>query len=70
MSINSNAMELHGSLKDLRALWEETKTVWNDAVRQDFEKNFWEPLEARVLAAIRAMERLAPVLDKAHLECD
>jgi hypothetical protein len=70
MSLSSSSMELNGSLKDLRVLWEETKAVWNDAVRQDFERTFWEPLETRVLTAIRAMERLAPILEKAHQECD
>jgi hypothetical protein len=69
MNLTSNASELSGSLKHLRTLWEETKAVWNDAVRRDFEENDWTPIESHVLSALRAMERLAPILEKAHQDC-
>jgi hypothetical protein len=62
-------MELGGALKNLRVLWEETKTVWNDPVRESFEEHHWIPLEARVLAGIRALDQLAPVIDKVRQEC-
>jgi hypothetical protein len=69
MNLSNSSMELNGSLKDLRILWEETKTVWNDGVRQDFEEQRYIPLEQRVLSAIRAMERLAPILEKLQQDC-
>jgi hypothetical protein len=62
-------MEMNGTLKDLRILWDETKEVWNDSVRQDFEKNHWQPMESRVLGGIRAIERLAPILEKLQRDC-
>ena len=69
MNLSSSSMELNGSLKDLRALWEKTKEVWNDPVRQAFEDQHYVPLELSVLAAIRAIERLAPILEKVQHEC-
>jgi hypothetical protein len=69
MNLSSSSMELNGSLKDLRALWEKTKEVWNDPVRQSFEDQHYVPLELSVLAAIRAIERLAPILEKVQHEC-
>jgi hypothetical protein len=62
-------MELSAALKTLRLLWEETRAGWSDAVSRDFEANQWETLETRVVAALRAMDRLAPVLMQAKREC-
>lgn len=62
MSLSSSSMELNHALKELRVLWEETKDSWDDVVRHDFEENYWIPLETQLVAVLRAMERLAPVL--------
>ena len=62
-------MELAGALKNLRVLWEETKAVWNDPVRASFEEHQWLPLETRVLAGIRAIDHLAPIIDKIRQDC-
>ena len=69
MSLNSTSMALGGALKNIRILWEETKAVWNDPVRDSFEEHQWLPLEARVLAGIRAMDQLSPILEKMRHEC-
>lgn len=69
MNVTNSSMELNGTLKEMRLLWEQTKTIWNDAVRDDFEQNHYTPLERYVLSAIRAMERLAPVLEKMQHDC-
>ena len=69
MNMTNSSMEMHGALKDLRARWEQTREVWNDAVRIDFEEHHYFTLERQVLQAIRAMERLAPILEKMQQEC-
>jgi hypothetical protein len=69
MNLSNSSMELNGKLKDMRILWDETKAIWNDPVGRNFEENHWLPLEARVRSALRAMERLAPVLEKIQHDC-
>ncbi len=58
--------QLETSLKTLRQRWEESKTLWHDPVRWDFEKRHWQPLEQQTGATLREMERLADVLTKAR----
>jgi hypothetical protein len=69
MHLTTCAMELNAAIKELRLLWEDTRSGWNDAVSRDFEANQWEMLETHVVAALRAMDRLAPVLMHAKREC-
>ena len=63
------SMELNGGLKDLRAMWESTKDVWNDQVRLAFEQQHFIPLERSVLSTLRAIERLTPIMEKCQHEC-
>ena len=56
---------LDTNFKTLRQRWEESKTLWNDPVRWDFEKRHWQPLEQETLTTLREMARLAEVLTKA-----
>jgi hypothetical protein len=70
MNLSNSSMEMNSTLKDLRILWEDTKAVWNDTVRQDFEIHQWQALELRTLAGIRAIERFAPILDKMQRDCE
>ncbi len=69
MSLNASWAELNTALKDLRLLWEETRAGWDDPVSQEFEEKYWAALEGNVVAALRAMDRLGPVLMKAQREC-
>ena len=68
-NLNAGYSSLNHSLKELRILWEETKSHWKDAVSESFEEHQWHPLEARMVAALRAMDRLAPVLCKMQQDC-
>ena len=69
MSLTTGWTELNNSLKDLRLLWEETKGNWDDPVSREFEEHYWLSLENQVVAALRAMDRLAPILAKAQRDC-
>ena len=69
MSLNAGWTELNNSLKDLRVLWEQTKEGWDDPVSRDFEETYWTALETQVVSALRAMDRLGPILAKAQREC-
>lgn len=54
--------QLNVAWRTLCSCWEETKAVWDDRVRRDFEKEYWTGLEAEVQATQRELERLAQVL--------
>lgn len=69
MSVTTGTMDLTAALKDLRIRWEQATLVWNDPVRREFEEQFWDPLVERTVAALRAMDRLAPVLMKLRQDC-
>ncbi len=69
MNLNAGWTELNGALKTLRLSWEEVRSYWSDAVRQDFEAHFWAPLEAQVRAALGGLERAQPVLHKLRDDC-
>jgi hypothetical protein len=69
MNLSSSSMELSNGLKDLRIAWDTTKDVWNDQVRIAFDEQHYLPLEQSVLGAIRAIERLNPILEKCRQEC-
>jgi hypothetical protein len=69
MHLTTCAMELNAALKTLRLLWEDTRAGWQDSVSRDFESYHWETLETRVVAALRAMDRLAPIVIHAKREC-
>ena len=69
MNLTTGWTELNSALKTMRLLWEEIQGSWNDPVSRDFEANHWQPLETQVVATLRAMDRLAPILARAQREC-
>jgi hypothetical protein len=69
MSLTTASSELGQGLKVARAVWEETRSGWQDVVAADFETRHWTPLADQVVAAAEAMERLAPILARLYREC-
>ena len=69
MHLNTGWVELNDALKKMRLLWDETKQEWNDPASRDFEEHCWQPLETHVVSALRAIDRLAPVLARALRDC-
>lgn len=61
-NLNQPISQLEQSWKALVLRWEETKKVWTDLVRHDFEKTYWEPLAPQPPAVSRELERLAQVI--------
>lgn len=45
--------------------WESLKLLWADSVRQQFERDFWEPLDREVEATLGQMTVFADILDEA-----
>ena len=61
-NLNITISRLESEWKALALRWEETRKVWTDLVRHDFEKEYWETLAPQPPAVQREMERLAQVI--------
>jgi len=57
------------AIKNLRKHWELAKTQWLDQVAKDFEANHIFPLETRVNAVSRGMDKLGEVTAKVKRDC-
>jgi hypothetical protein len=57
------------AIKNLRKHWENAKVHWQDQVAKDFESNHLWPLETRVNAVIRGMDKLAEISAKVKKDC-
>jgi hypothetical protein len=69
-SLNAGSATLNNALKNMRILWDATRAEWNDPVGRAFEEQQWLPLEGRTVAALRAMDRLAPILASIQRDCE
>jgi hypothetical protein len=65
-NLGTTQSQLSEAFQRLRQHWEATKDVWNDKVSQDFEKNYWSPLEHQAQTTLAEMSRLAEIISQAH----
>jgi hypothetical protein len=57
------------AIKNLKKHWEHAKTQWQDQNAKEFESNHLYPLEVRVNAVVRGMDKLAEVTAKVKRDC-
>jgi hypothetical protein len=69
VSLDTSRYQIHTALKTVRLRWDDTCHAWNDAVRQDFENEFWNHVEPAVRSAIAALDRLAVAINQMKQEC-
>ncbi|MCL4210171.1 MAG: hypothetical protein HRU76_01650 [Phycisphaeraceae bacterium] len=69
MSVSVGRTKLKNALQDLLVKWEETRGVWNDVRSQQFARQYLEPLDPAVRAAVAAMDRLASQIAQAERDC-
>lgn len=60
--------KLQGAWLVMRQRLDSTGELWRDAVRQQFEKEFWQEFEQVVPATLEQMRRLGEVIDQARRE--
>jgi sRNA-binding protein len=65
-SLAASKEQLTDSLRQLSSNWESAKGVWNDAAREDFEKNYWQEFESSTVASIGKLEGLMETLAQAE----
>jgi hypothetical protein len=70
MKFGASRSQLYDAQKTARARWESAAETWNDATRRDFEETIWEPLDALVSNALRAVDQLSVVFTQVRQDCE
>ncbi len=69
MSINVAKANLMDAVKQLRIRWTTIASNWDDGARRQFEKDFIDPLDAKIRMAIKGLDHVGELRDKAIREC-
>ena len=69
MKFDDGKARLLYAAKKLQLRWEQTQTQWNDQVMREFAKRHLHPLEPKIVASVRALERLAELVARVEHEC-
>ena len=65
MSLSTAAVDLANALKEVREAWDEVREGWDDPVSRDLEADTLGPLERQTTSVLQALDRLAPILQRA-----
>jgi hypothetical protein len=69
MSINVAKANLMDALKQLRIRWIAVSSGWDDVARRQFEKDFLDPLEAKIRNAVKGLDHVSELQDRVRREC-
>lgn len=69
MSINVAKANLMDAVKQLRIRWMSISSNWDDGARRQFEKDFIDPLDAKIRMAIKGLDHVGELRDRALREC-
>ena len=69
MSINVAKANLMDAVKQLRIRWSHISSSWDDVARRQFEKDFLDPLEGKVRQAIKGLDHVSELQERAKREC-
>jgi hypothetical protein len=69
MGVHEGRGLLAKGFKELMLRWHETKGSWDDAVSDQFEKTYLEPLERDLKSAGAAMDQMNILLYRIRQEC-
>ncbi|MBB72993.1 MAG: hypothetical protein CMJ75_00620 [Planctomycetaceae bacterium] len=67
--LNSGLGRLQRSATRLKERWQETRTVWMDETRRQFQEQHLDPLPSQIGMVLAAAQRLAESLEKAEKAC-
>jgi hypothetical protein len=57
------------ALKKLRHRWDRARERWDDAAAVQFQKDYLDPLEQRVIAAAKSLDHVAELMATVRREC-
>jgi hypothetical protein len=69
VDLASGAGRMQDAMKTVTRRWDDTKEVWNDVRRAEFEKKYIEPIEPQMRNTLDKLRRLAQVFNQACQEC-
>ena len=69
MKVDAGRGKLYDAQKVLRHHWDEVSEMWNDPVRVEFEEKVWQPLDQDTSETLRAIDRLAQILNECRRAC-
>ncbi len=69
MSLQTGIAQLHEAMRDLRRAADRAKMYWTDAVQEEFEKHYLQPLELIVQRSLEEMQRLDEALRQMQRDC-
>jgi hypothetical protein len=70
MSTEGIDSNLTQALKDLAADWQETRAHWTDIKRQEFERDYVDPIPDHVARALVAIKEINLILRKVRKDCE
>ena len=69
MKIDGGRGKLYDAQKVLRLRWDQVSEAWTDQVKAEFEERTWVPLDQFTSDALRAIDRLAQILNECRRAC-
>ncbi len=69
VSANVSKANLHDAYKQLRQRFSVIKQTWEDEAARRFEREVIDPIESKVLTAIKGMEHVAELMAQVRRDC-
>ncbi|HEX3148997.1 MAG TPA: hypothetical protein VHR66_13020 [Gemmataceae bacterium] len=69
MRVDGGRGKLYDAHKVIQARWDEVSETWSDQVKAEFEEKTWAPLHQYTADGLRAIDRLAQILNECRRAC-
>ena len=69
MSVAVAKANLVDALKKLRQKWDRAREHWDDEAAKQFQKDYIDPLESRVIGAAKSLDHVAELMTTVRREC-
>jgi hypothetical protein len=68
--LTSGSTKIASAYKKMRLHWDAAKDHWHDQNQIRFERDYLDPLEPQIAAALDAISALADVMGRAERDCE
>lgn len=67
-SLKQHVIQAERIWRDLRRAWSRARGDWNDSVRQEFDRDYWQPVSTQFPLFLEELRTLEQTVDKARRE--